>query len=301
MKNISNLLKKLKLLGSLLRSGENWIVFFLLISIIAFEITTRFLHSQVLLNTADLKYNFGGPNLEEIYTTSDLLKPANNVNDNQINNEFMFDNSALAENGTPLLGIIYLGEGSLKYKIKKGDTLNSVANQFQVTTSSLIALNGSKKFIPGTWIIINKNFEQNTNLAQNLNNLKNLPNLKNYFSLPTQGWNWGILHNYNAVDIANQCGTPVFAAADGIVISDQRLGSGSSGWNYGYGLFVLLEHPNGTKTRYAHLDKILVKLGDLVKKGQEIGLMGNTGDTKGPTGCHLHFEVYGAQNPFALY
>jgi murein DD-endopeptidase MepM/ murein hydrolase activator NlpD len=124
--------------------------------------------------------------------------------------------------------------------------------------------------------------------------------MKSFFSLPVIGWNWGQLHNYNAVDIANQCGTPVQAAAEGLVVSDAELGSGSGGWNDGYGSFVLIEHPNGTKTRYAHLDKTLVKAGDYVARGEEIGMMGNTGSTHGPTGCHIHFEVYGAKNPFAV-
>ena len=127
-----------------------------------------------------------------------------------------------------------------------------------------------------------------------------LPDLKDYFALPAIGWNWGQLHSVNAVDIANQCGTSVHAAAEGLVVSDSVLGSGASGWNNGYGIFVLLEHPNGVKTRYAHLDKVLVKIGQYVSRGEEVGVMGNTGNTHGPTGCHLHFEVLGAKNPFAV-
>ncbi len=117
-----------------------------------------------------------------------------------------------------------------------------------------------------------------------------------YFIMPTQGFNWGRLHNHNAVDIANACGTRVVAAADGLVVPDPNFGDGTSGWNGGYGLFVFLEHPNGTKTRYAHLSKILVSIGGYVKQGSVIGFMGETGEA---TGCHVHFEVYGAENPFA--
>ena len=120
-----------------------------------------------------------------------------------------------------------------------------------------------------------------------------------YFYPPTSGWNWRIIHENNAVDIANQCGTPVYAAAEGIVIPDPKLGDGSEGWNNGYGLFILIEHPNNAETRYAHLEKISASIGLYVKKGELIGFVGNTGNTHGPTGCHLHFEVLGAENPLA--
>jgi murein DD-endopeptidase MepM/ murein hydrolase activator NlpD len=125
-----------------------------------------------------------------------------------------------------------------------------------------------------------------------------LPNFNRDFIIPAQGYDWGILHNYNAVDIANSCGTPVVAAADGIVVPDPNIPDVAGGWNGGYGNFVLIEHSFGTGiyTRYAHLSQILVQIGDLVKQGQEIGLMGESGEA---TGCHVHFEVIGAQNPFA--
>jgi murein DD-endopeptidase MepM/ murein hydrolase activator NlpD len=117
------------------------------------------------------------------------------------------------------------------------------------------------------------------------------------FIVPADGFNWGKVHHYNAVDISNKCGTPIRASAEGLVVPDENFGSGIGNWNGGYGEFVLIEHPfgDGTRTRYAHLSKILVGVGDYVKQGQQIGIMGDTGDA---TGCHLHFEVYGAENPF---
>jgi len=125
-----------------------------------------------------------------------------------------------------------------------------------------------------------------------------LPNFNKDFIMPAKGYNYGILHNYNAVDIANACGTPVVAAAAGVVIPDPNIPEIVGGWNGGYGNFVLIQHTfgNGVSTRYAHLEQVLVQVGDVVQQGQEIGLMGETGDA---TGCHVHFEVIGAQNPFA--
>ena len=138
--------------------------------------------------------------------------------------------------------------------------------------------------------------------GKNLNRLAtggaSLPNFNDQFIMPANGYNWGILHHYNAVDIANSCGTPVVAAAEGLVTPDDATPENIDGWNGGYGNFVLIEHPFGdnVRTRYAHLKTISVQIGDYVKQGQVIGLMGETGEA---TGCHVHFEVYGAENPFA--
>ncbi|GEM_PF-1684845 len=117
------------------------------------------------------------------------------------------------------------------------------------------------------------------------------PDLKGYFSMPADGFNWGKLHPHNAVDIANACGTDITASAEGLV-NETSLGS----WDSGYGNYILISHPNGTKTRYAHLQSISVSVGKFVKKGELIGKMGQTGNA---TGCHVHFEIIGAANPFA--
>ena len=112
--------------------------------------------------------------------------------------------------------------------------------------------------------------------------------------MPTTGWNWGELHAQNAVDIANSCGTPIYAAAQGLIIEALE-----QGWNFGYGSYITIEHPNGAKTRYAHLSKLIAAAGSYIEQGDLIALIGNTGNTHGPTGCHLHFEVLGAKNPLA--
>ncbi len=117
------------------------------------------------------------------------------------------------------------------------------------------------------------------------------PDLGDYFAMPAKGFNWGKLHPHNAVDIASDCGTEIRASAEGMV-NETSLGL----WNGGYGHYILISHPNGTKTRYAHLNKVLVSVGQRVKKGELIGTMGETGNA---TGCHVHFEVIGAVNPFA--
>jgi len=105
------------------------------------------------------------------------------------------------------------------------------------------------------------------------------------------GWRWGRMHR--GIDIANSTGTPIYAAADGVVTS--------AGWNRGgYGKLVEISHNNGSITRYAHNSKIFVKVGQQVKQGKTIALMGSTGFSTGP---HSHFEIRpigkGAVNPIA--
>ncbi len=85
---------------------------------------------------------------------------------------------------------------------------------------------------------------------------------------------------HNGLDIAGKSGSEVVAVADGIVIWQ-----GSRG---GYGEMIEIDHGNGYQTRYAHNKKLVVKLGDRIKKGQAIALMGSTGRSTGP---HVHFEV----------
>lgn len=85
---------------------------------------------------------------------------------------------------------------------------------------------------------------------------------------------------HEGVDIASSMGSPVLAVGDGVV--------SHSGERAGYGLLVEVTHESGLITRYAHTSATLVKVGDRVKKGQSIALVGSSGRSTGP---HLHFEV----------
>ena len=88
---------------------------------------------------------------------------------------------------------------------------------------------------------------------------------------------------HNGVDFGCRRGTPISATGDAIV---EKVNA--SGFNGGFGRQILLNHGFGYKTRYAHLDKPLVERGDTVRRGQLIGLAGNTGRS---TSSHLHYEV----------
>lgn len=90
------------------------------------------------------------------------------------------------------------------------------------------------------------------------------------------------VHSHTGIDYGVPIGTPVYAPADGVA------DFAGSGYNGGYGIMVKLEHSFGFKTFYAHLNKIVIKKGDFVRKGQLIAYTGNTGRSTGP---HLHYEI----------
>jgi murein DD-endopeptidase MepM/ murein hydrolase activator NlpD len=82
------------------------------------------------------------------------------------------------------------------------------------------------------------------------------------------------------VDLAAPVGTPIYATADGLVVS--------AGRESGYGNVVRIQHEFGFETVYAHQSRITVKVGQEVSRGVQIGAMGSTGRS---TGSHLHYEV----------
>jgi len=92
------------------------------------------------------------------------------------------------------------------------------------------------------------------------------------------GMRWGRMHN--GTDFAGAHGTPIYSTADGVVTH--------AGWLSGYGRLVKIQHEFGIETRYAHMSRIRVEMGQRVSRGEQIGDMGNSGRS---TGTHLHYEV----------
>jgi murein DD-endopeptidase MepM/ murein hydrolase activator NlpD len=90
----------------------------------------------------------------------------------------------------------------------------------------------------------------------------------------------GLRQPHWGLDFAADIGTPVYAVATGIVYF--------TGWRHGLGKLVIIDHGYGYRTHYGHLNKIKVKKGQIVKRGDVIGGVGNTGYSTGP---HLHYEV----------
>ncbi|MBW7885475.1 MAG: M23 family metallopeptidase [Caldilineaceae bacterium] len=179
--------------------------------------------------------------------------------------------------------------------VKPGDTLSSLANKYDAAMQAIVdyagnglaSINdtlpvgkeivipgGAKPFaapvvgLPGAYSV-----ERPSDALAGSGN----------FSWPGAGYiSQGYWGGHPAVDIAGWLGSPVAAADSGYVV----LAGG--GWNSGYGNYVIIDHGNGYTTLYAHLNSIFVSAGETVSKGQQVGTMGNTGNSTGP---HLHFEI----------
>lgn len=98
------------------------------------------------------------------------------------------------------------------------------------------------------------------------------------------GWRICPFHGrefHNGIDIDARRGTDVLASSSGTVIQ--------SGWNGGYGISVMISHPDGITTLYAHMSTTYMSVGQKVSKGQTVGLVGNTGNSNG---AHIHFTMY---------
>lgn len=193
--------------------------------------------------------------------------------------------------------LIILPISGIRYSVKKGDTIESLAKKYKADASEILAFNqlesGSALSV-GQIVIIPYGVEP-APTSPTPSSTKILASggtdLGGYFLFPVSG---GIrtqgIHGYNAVDIGARTGTPILAAAGGTVIVSR-----SFGYNGGYGQYVVIQHPNGSQTLYAHMNQTAVVVGDIVSQGQIIGYVGSTGRATGP---HVHFEVRGAKNPF---
>lgn len=164
------------------------------------------------------------------------------------------------------------GERSVTYKIstENGATTSSVVTSEVVLTEPVAHI-----VVKGTKVIPSRG---TGNLAW--------PTVGGYIS-SKQGYRWG--KNHKGIDIARPSNRTIKAADNGKVVS--------AGYDGGYGNKIVIDHQNGLRTVYAHLETISVSVGQTVSQGSAIGVMGSTGNS---TGVHLHFEVYknGAlQNP----
>ncbi|MDE1875077.1 MAG: peptidoglycan DD-metalloendopeptidase family protein [Patescibacteria group bacterium] len=208
--------------------------------------------------------------------------------------------------------LVILPIDGVSHKVVKGDTIDSIAKEFKadsgdimsynslqsnadLTVGSTIIIPDGEAALPATTVTSSGGHShvsgQATNPTEKLRGAWGIPDYPGYYERPIDG---GVktqgLHGYNAVDLADPIGTPIHAAADGVVIIARE-----GGWNGGYGSYVVISHPNGTQTLYAHMSKVIAVQGEDVAQGETIGLIGMTGKTTGP---HVHFEVRGAVNPF---
>ena len=208
--------------------------------------------------------------------------------------------------------LVILPITGIRHTVVKGETIASIAKKYQGDATEIANYNelaagaslseGQIIIIPhGEVPVSSAPSSSSKGSSSNSGKVPNEPlhgaggpNYNSYYLWPVDG---GVitqgLHGFNAVDIGAPKGTAIFAAADGTVV----VAKDNGGWNGGYGNYVVIQHPNGTQTLYAHAltGTVRVSIGDHVSQGEQIASVGETGLA---TGYHLHFEVRGAQNPF---
>ena len=186
----------------------------------------------------------------------------------------------------------------VRHVVKSGDTISTIAKKYEGDTDEILSYNqlasaseisiGDTIIIPGG--AVHTVSARSSNKAQPTS-VSGASASALGFTHPAPGAirSQGI-HGFNAVDLAGAYGSSIRAAAAGEVIVSKI-----SGWNGGYGQYIVVRHSNGTQTLYAHLSVNHVGVVAYVSAGEGIGAMGSTGRS---TGTHLHFEVRGARNPF---
>lgn len=188
--------------------------------------------------------------------------------------------------------------------VAPGDTLSSLAEEYSVTITDITGYPGNgladtaAPLVVGQQLVVPhgvKSVAAQQYFGYTGGGVPSTAKLgSGNFGWPTSGSinqpYWG---GHPGVDIGAWTGAPV-AAADGGYVA---LATG--GWNGGYGNHVIIDHGNGFVTLYAHLNSIYVRGGENVVRGQQIGSVGNTGNSTGP---HLHFEIRyqgSPQNPLS--
>lgn len=190
----------------------------------------------------------------------------------------------------------------VKHIIKKGDTLSGIASKYDASLEDMLIFNGITKdskltigdilFVPNGVKTGSSSVSSSSSSSSSKSSSTQAP--AGYYIRPAVG---PITSPYGSrkgsfhygVDIGNKRGTPIVAAAAGKIIKVVNYckeGNVSCGGRYGN--YIIIEHSNGTRTRYAHLGLVDVYVGQVVGQGELIAKMGNTGHTTGP---HLHFEV----------
>lgn len=219
----------------------------------------------------------------------------------------------LPENSTlqPGQQLTILPVDGVLHRVRSGETLIGIANKYKIPLEEIATQNDLKSgfIIAGQGLII----PGGTPIAEapvvatvptptpTKPGNKNLPvpitkNTPRFDPTPTYGTLQKpcseacfITQYYNgghyALDMQERGGGPIYAAEAGTVITAK------TGWNGGYGNYIIIDHGNGLQTLYAHNKTLLVKEGDSTVRAQKIADMGNSGLVYGKTGIHVHFEV----------
>lgn len=188
----------------------------------------------------------------------------------------------------------------VKHTVIKGDTLSSIAKKYSGDAAEIASFNDvDDSLLTVGLVVIIPNGEiaapapaKSASKKIIATSVRGSAAKVGYYMAPLSQYieSQGI-HGYNGVDLAAPVGTPIMASASGNVIIAK-----AGGYNGGYGLYVVVQHDDGSQTLYAHMSKVAAYGGQSVEQGQVIGYVGSTGKS---TGAHLHFEIRnGVRNPF---
>ena len=199
--------------------------------------------------------------------------------------------------------LVILPIAGIRHTVAKGETLASIVKKYDANLDEVVTYNGlssahdisvgDELILPGADMghveparrVVTTSKTRGTHTVRSDGSWLANPNPG---AICTQG-----VHGYNGVDLASAFGSSIHAAAAGRVIISKP-----AGYNGGYGHYIVIKHPNGVQTLYAHLSANKASVGDWVTQGEVIGNEGSTGRSTGP---HLHFEVRGDVNPFGTH
>ncbi len=228
------------------------------------------------------------------------------------------------ENGLSDVSTLKIGQklnippaNGISHRVAKGQTVEKIASLYKVAPEKIVAMNSLKGgviasdqiiFVPEGKPLPNvqapriganvggratardsasRNVRTTAPEKISLQDSSAAPKAGKFLIFPTIGGiTQGFRKGHYAFDIGNRSKPPIWAAAEGKVTK-----ASSGTWGGGYGNHVIIDHGNGVQTLYAHLDYLDVSVGQQVTQGQVLGRMGRTGNVRGVTGIHLHFEV----------
>lgn len=261
--------------------------------------SSLFLEAHTPYDSKEYVYNNGQISVyvvREGDKLSDIAKIFN-VNTNTI----IWANDLKGTQISPGQELVILPISGINHTVKSGDTLQGIAKKYSGDLEEILQYNnlakdskiaiGDKIFIPDGEILAVSTKTTTSSSSFYTKTSSGSVSVSGYFIRPivggvrTQG-----IHGHNGVDLASYLNAKIMAAADGEVIISKN-----SGWNGGYGSYIVIKHSNGTQTLYGHLNNTAISVGQKVSQGDTIGYMGSTGKS---TGIHLHFEVRGGKNPF---
>lgn len=231
--------------------------------------------------------------------------------------------TVLWENGIGNANSIRVGQklyippvDGVTHKVSKGEDVGKIAKTYGVSADSITKQNqlvattltaGQEIFIPGGKPLVVDSPIRTTvtrtgtrTVADNTSGGAILPRSGSeasegkIFIYPSRGGlTQGFRGGHPGVDIADRSQPPIWAAGSGTVV---KVVSGCARVSYGcgggYGNHVIIDHGNGFQTLYGHFEYVSVKQGDTVAQGDVLGKMGRSGNVRGATGIHLHFEVH---------